>query len=926
MMKNFTFSILFIGLVSGYNPAFTQNHIGFASGNYGGVSSLWFNPSSIVDSRHKFDINVVSINSYFDNNLFDVRRDAVLRQRFFKEPYNGNYNAVRADLLRLTPGMRNEPVNMYVDSKIQYPLSMMFSVGKKSAFAINLQSRAGMRAGNINRSTATLLYNTLQDSTQYGVVQNNNVIDFNYLRWQEAGFTYGTVLLNNKAHFLKGAFTGKWLMGQSAAHISSDNVRASFNSSNQLSLQSPLIKYYRTNNADVQSIDLNSFFRDIEDNQFGWDAGLTYEFRGKFKKFKYVGEDYEVKDRRDLNKYAFRLGVALLDVGKFNFRKQRHTNDHSANINNFDFSRVKANNFNEWDTAYSKLVQYNPNAPNSFEMSLPTAFSANLDVHLFRGFYLNAAMYAPVESITSKAQTNLRAVKWYAITPRIETRHFGLYIPVVATPLNNRTTVGATLRLGPVYVGSSNFGNYIFNDKLAAIDVHAGVKLGITYGRPSGILRKVTTLLTRRPVEEKVYPVEKMVYKDTSTLYAAYRKEIDSLRNVNLIASSRQDQKAPLVNVIVNNYLSGAPGVVAGTTTRADSVIVNNPVATPYAVKPTQIDTALQRKDAEINFLLRRIAETELRLQQLEQRLVADTIAAPTINDTIKQVPGRRPANNAPAPAANIQSPRATVNQPVVTSNNRQDPRVQQPASQVVQQRPVQQPITIIVQQPTPANQPKTRVVQRDVMQRNVPAEVTVQQPAVNNQQQLNRLNNENDKLEEQVRVLRAEMAAINNTTSAAVTNTVDTVTRLLRDTSIIVDTVRVRDTIRISDTVRINTTNERKLANATAVQPEYIPIYFATESSALSPAGIRVLERVVNDFTKSVSSYNIHLSGRTDSMGSAELNRQLAQRRINSVSRYLVQHGVPGDKIISETKPQLDGSPRPNAEDRRVDIEIISG
>ena len=146
----------------------------------------------------------------------------------------------------------------------------------------------------------------------------------------------------------------------------------------------------------------------------------------------------------------------------------------------------------------------------------------------------------------------------------------------------------------------------------------------------------------------------------------------------------------------------------------------------------------------------------------------------------------------------------------------------------------------------------------------------------------------------------------------------------MLRDTSIIVDTIRVRDTVRVSDTVRINTINETKQAVATPGQPEYIPIYFATGSSALSPAGIRVLERVVNDFTKSVSSYSIHLSGRTDSMGSAELNRQLAQRRINSVSRYLVQHGIPIEKIISETKPQLDGSPRPNAEERRVDIEII--
>lgn len=118
-----------------------------------------------------------------------------------------------------------------------------------------------MQGFDINRSTAQLLYNELRDSSQYGIMQDNSGFAMNYLRWQEAGFTYGTVLLNRQSHFLKSAFTAKWLMGQSGAYIQSDNVRVQFNSATQMSLQSPLIRYYRSANADVRFLGVQSFLK-----------------------------------------------------------------------------------------------------------------------------------------------------------------------------------------------------------------------------------------------------------------------------------------------------------------------------------------------------------------------------------------------------------------------------------------------------------------------------------------------------------------------------------------------------------------------------------------------------------------------------------------------------------------------------------------
>src|SRR5690606_9300724 len=97
-------------------------------------------------------------------------------------------------------------------------------------------------------------------------------------------------------------------------------------------------------------------------------------------------------------------------------------------------------------------------------------------------------------------------------TPRFETRHFGLYIPYTVTQRNDLSDykqhlLGATLRVGPVFIGSSNLGSMLFNNKLKSADVHVGLKIGFTYGKPNKSNR----------ILNSVFKEEKTV--DTSVLY-----------------------------------------------------------------------------------------------------------------------------------------------------------------------------------------------------------------------------------------------------------------------------------------------------------------------------------------------------------------------------------------------------------------------
>jgi hypothetical protein len=86
------YSLIFFIILAKKSNA--QENIGMSTGNYGGITSVWFNPASIADSRLKYDVNIFGVNSYFDNNYLLVRRDAFAKRLFYKEPYNSSFQAV----------------------------------------------------------------------------------------------------------------------------------------------------------------------------------------------------------------------------------------------------------------------------------------------------------------------------------------------------------------------------------------------------------------------------------------------------------------------------------------------------------------------------------------------------------------------------------------------------------------------------------------------------------------------------------------------------------------------------------------------------------------------------------------------------------------------------------------------------------------
>ena len=474
-------------LVGGSNAVVAQQNIGLASGNYAGISGAWLNPASIVDSRYKFDMTLYGYESYFSNNAL-LMSNKVLRDRLFsKPPYDSSHEQAVDELLTPLDDLP-EKVQGSTVSEIQAPFSFMARIGNGSSIGLNIRNRTGITMAGLDRTTAEMLYYNLQNPDLYGVVQDNSGFNFSYMNWMEVGFTYGRVLVRSDHHFLKAAITLKALAGSASLYLSSDDLRLTQEGPDSLSIQSPLVEYGRTERGDFDTYQRRNLLNGVEDWALGWDAGLVYELRGNLAKGRYLDQDSEVKERLDLNKYIVRVGVSLLDAGRFTYTRRELSQDYSANITGWDISQVNASDLDQWDTAFAEIADYVPNGSATYTHRLPTAIAANIDLHVFGGFYLNAGGYGDATRLFREASTTLRPVEWVALTPRFENRWFGFYLPLSRSA--EQTRIGATVRIGPVYFGSNNLADQLANAQNTQADYHFGVRFSIGQGKPTALKRR----------------------------------------------------------------------------------------------------------------------------------------------------------------------------------------------------------------------------------------------------------------------------------------------------------------------------------------------------------------------------------------------------------------------------------------------------
>ena len=442
-------TVFVIALLASLATAKAQSYLGYYHDNYAGVQGVLFNPASIVDSRFKTDVNVISFSSSVSNDMYGVNFFDV-----FKDGYDFDTQAKKSFT-------NANKINLNMDAMGP---SFMFNIAPKQSLAIFTRARAVGNVIDVNGNVINELSKDDKNNFNYALGSPNAVGN----SWGEIGISYAAVLFQQGQHFLKGGITAKYLQGIANYHFQGNNVTVNYNENVLL----PQNSTYTTTGTAIygssQDFATNSNIDiDSKSNGFGVDLGLVYEWRPDFD-----ASRSDINDLKYLNKYKLRFGFALTDLGSMKYDKGVRN---SYNLNN----TITQDDFDNADNFDQFLEDNYPATPinGAVKSKLPTAIHTDVDWNIHNKFYVN--LNGDFTIVTKSKLNQSSIANRVSLTPRYESKWFSFYLPVSYMDVNKQTQVGVGLRTGVFFIGSGSVLSNMISDHSRAADFHLGVKIPV---------------------------------------------------------------------------------------------------------------------------------------------------------------------------------------------------------------------------------------------------------------------------------------------------------------------------------------------------------------------------------------------------------------------------------------------------------------
>lgn len=451
-MKKVRLIILMLTLLPVISQA--QRYIGIATSNWSGTNGLYLNPANIADSRHKFTIDLFSVNVGVNNNLAT-----------FNDGIGGLF-AIGDDGINsgLTFQTQQEFSLLAPYLEVRGPGAMV-SINSKHSVALTTRVRAMNQFHSLNQDIYRFVTDTTYaiDPTTTSVV-GINATDFNYTThaWSEIGLSYGGVIYDGGEHFVKGGLTLRYLLG--AVYVGTKSEQG-INATAY-----PLEDSLRITNTDI------SFASNITGNDgvstnigdylggggsgLGADLGFVYEWRPDHQTYKYDMDGKTGIPNRGANKYKLRFSASVVDLGYIKYKD----NNFTANVRtqNGNPAVLKGSELADSIGSYSLLKQYAANnglivdsgtGGAKTKVVLPTSVILGVDYHAIKGLYVNAMFMG---NMANRAEFGNSFYSQLTVTPRWDTRIFSAGIPLTYDFLTQSLKYGIGLRVGGFFVGSDD--------------------------------------------------------------------------------------------------------------------------------------------------------------------------------------------------------------------------------------------------------------------------------------------------------------------------------------------------------------------------------------------------------------------------------------------------------------------------------------
>ncbi len=474
-MKKITLLLCFVALTLG---ATAQRYIGIATSNWSGTNGMYLNPANIADSRHKFTIDLFSINVGLDNNLAKINTSEAIK--YINDPDNNNianaYTFENRDKFSL--------IAPYAE--IRGP-GAMISINRKHSIAISTRVRAINQFHDFNQN----LYRTIVDqdfrnaSGSNYVVNSGNAFNYTTHAWSEIGLSYGGVLYDGGKHFIKGGLTVRYLMGAGYISLISDNINAtSYGTADSVVINNSDLHFGTTIANGEFGSTVNDFLFKSAGRGVGADIGFVYEWRPDHAKYRYDMDGETNVPNDAVNKYKLRFSLAVTDLGSIRYQGN---NNYTLNMtgNGYIKGATLADSIGSYNSVrnYAKNHGFNVDSSTgqqSTTLVLPTSIVTSVDYHAVKGLYVNAMYIGNVANRTKHGNTIYSQV---TVTPRWDTRVFSVGVPLTYNFLAQNIRAGLGLRVGGFFVGSDDMVG-LFSNSTNGFNFYFGASIPFNKKKP----------------------------------------------------------------------------------------------------------------------------------------------------------------------------------------------------------------------------------------------------------------------------------------------------------------------------------------------------------------------------------------------------------------------------------------------------------
>ena len=462
-----------------------QDLLGISSSNFGGLSSVYINPANLADNRLKFEIQLGGTGFGLANNFMGFKPSYLVR--------DGGLTSSVYPLLDPTPPTEDfttanfqDNRRAFVNNNIYLP-SLLVSINEKNSISLSARARTYLNVDGVGAELFQFGYNSLNYPSLYNTRITNEKLSIQTMTWMEYALGYGRVLIDQEKHFLKAGVTLKALQGLQSAYLFIDNLDYAVNSDSTVSLYNADVQYGHSTNFEANQDNAN--YRVVSNLGLGFDFGVIYEWRPDYAKHKHDMDGETNVWKRNENKYKLKVGVSMTDLGGVKFSKGGQSGDFTANTSNWDISKL---DFGTTpiaaldDTLTARFGGTNAGA--NYKMNLPTAFSTQIDYHIWRDLYINQTNF--IAFGFNSNPNKIHDFTTISVTPRWDHRIAGVSIPISYNSLMG-TRTGLALRLGPVTFGTSSMypyraflrGDGFGTKDITGLDAYVLVRIPIAYKR-----------------------------------------------------------------------------------------------------------------------------------------------------------------------------------------------------------------------------------------------------------------------------------------------------------------------------------------------------------------------------------------------------------------------------------------------------------